>query len=54
MPQRPGHPEWGGRAADTLAVRSTRYARTSFLYATRCGWSASGPFRRFRFSMYDW
>ena len=27
------------------------YARTSFLYATRCGWSASGPFRRFRSSI---
>jgi hypothetical protein len=24
------------------------------LYATRRGWSASGPFRRFSSSMYDW
>jgi hypothetical protein len=28
------------------------YTRTSFLYAIRCGWSASGPFRRLRSSMY--
>ena len=33
--------------------RPRGYARTSFLYCTRCGWSASGPFRRFRSSMYD-
>jgi hypothetical protein len=31
--------------------QSSNYARTSFLYATRCGWSASGPFRRVRSSM---
>ena len=39
-----------------IAVREVRasYARTNFLYCTRCGWSASGPFRRFRSSMYDW
>jgi hypothetical protein len=30
------------------------YARTSFLNAIRCGWSASAPFRFFRSSMYDW
>ncbi len=26
--------------------------RTNFLYLIRCGWSASGPFRFFRSSMY--
>ena len=35
-------------------VRPLAYARTSFSYAIRCGWSASAPFRRFRSSMYDW
>lgn len=39
----PGRP-LGGRAS---------YPRTSFLYLIRCGWSASGPFRFRRSSMYD-
>jgi len=32
--------------------REDKRQRTSFLYFTRCGWSASGPFRRFKSSMY--
>ena len=49
------HPGWP--LLRTPSVRcshatSGSYARTSFLYCTRCGWSAS--FRRFRPSMYDW
>ena len=42
-----------GRGPRMAAPRSSgrAYARTSFRYCTRCGWSASGPFRRFRSSM---
>ena len=38
----------------TVRILSANYARTSFSYAIRCVWSASGPFRRFRSSMYAW
>src|SRR5215208_1743112 len=41
-----------GSTEQTVLAESA-YARTSFLYATRCGWSASGPFRFFRSSMQD-
>ena len=41
------------QSKDTLAPAKTRNCYlTNFLYFTRCGWSASGPFRRFRSSMY--
>ena len=47
------HPRGRGREIVIAPVARARrthsaaydYARTSFLYAIRCGWSASGPFR---------
>jgi len=45
------------RGPDRRASRPARrgdYARTSFLYAIRRGWSASGPFRPFSSSMSAW
>ena len=41
------------RDAGATWLSRCHYALTSALYLTRCGWSASGPFRRFRSSMYD-
>lgn len=64
--QWPSHPYWSGRAmilawlpsrqrsALVSAQKPPDYPRTSFLYAMRCGWSASAPFRRLRSSMYPW
>jgi hypothetical protein len=41
-------------ASNSTRVSALRnYARTSFRYATRCGWSASIPFRFRRSSLYD-
>ena len=65
----PANPiDWLGRdhtRADELAPwripermgegrQRSNYPRTNFLYAMRCGWSASAPFLRLRSSMYPW
>ena len=41
-------------AVPRVELRPQSYARTSFLYATRCGWSASGPCLRFGSSTELW
>ena len=38
----------------TARASASLYARTSFLYAMRCGRWAPGPFRRLSSSMYAW
>ena len=42
-------------ASNSTRVSGLRnYARTNLLYAIRCGWSASAPFRFFRSSIHAW
>ena len=56
-PEPPGQHRRGREIVIAPVVRARRtqsaaydYARTNFSYAIRCGWSASGPFRRRRSS----